>query len=62
MYNQINNEEQTKCFEAYKLVFEKEPWILGFSVFAVGEKGNDKRYYPCEKSVEVIKSWYSKDK
>lgn len=58
--NTVNNVEQANCFEAYRREFENEPWFLGFSVFAIGEQGNDKRYYPSEESTEVIRSWYSK--
>lgn len=55
-----NDKEQANCFAAYKNVFENEPWNLGFSVFAIGETSNDKRYYPSEESAEVIKNWYAK--
>lgn len=54
----VNDEEQANCFQAYKEVFEKQTWILGFSVFAIGENGGDKNYYPSEQSVKVINSWY----
>ena len=54
----VDGSEQARCFQAYKNVFEKEPWHLGFSVFAVGEKGINKNYYPSKESEEVIKSWY----
>ena len=57
--NTINNVEQANCFEAYRQTFENEPWLLGFSVFAVGEHGTDKRYYPSDESTTIIKSWYS---
>lgn len=57
--NKINGIEQANCFEAYKEVFEKEPWNLGFSVFAIGDNGPDKRYYPSDQSIAVIKNWYS---
>ncbi|MDP4143553.1 MAG: hydrolase [Bacillota bacterium] len=53
-----NDIEQANCFEAYRRVFEKESWNLGFSVFAVGEHGPDKHYYPSEQSTAVIKKWY----
>lgn len=56
----VNNVEQANCFEAYKREFQNEPWFLGFSVFAIGEEGNDNKYYPSEKSVEIIRSWYNK--
>lgn len=55
-----NGLEQANCFKAYRTAFEKEPWNLGFSVFAIGNKGMDNYYYPSEKSIEVIKGWYSK--
>jgi len=62
--NTINNVEQANCFEAYRREFENEPWLLGFSIFAIGEnsneKGKEKRYYPSEESMQVIKNWYSK--
>lgn len=56
---EINNEEQANCFEAYRRVYEDEPWFLGFSIFAVGNKDEDKMYYPSEESVEVIKNWFN---
>ena len=55
----VNKLEQANCFEAYRRVFEKENWVLGFSVFAIGEHGADKHYLPSEESVKVIKQWYS---
>ena len=55
----INDQEQANCFEAYRLVFENEPWNLGFSIFAIGERSNDKRYYPSDESSEIIKKWYA---
>lgn len=58
----INNEEQANCFEAYRRTFEKEPWLLGFSVFAIGEHSSGKRYYPSDESAAVIKKWYSNSK
>ncbi len=54
-----NDKEQARCFEAYKKVFEDKNYIKGFSVFAVGEKGNDKNFYPSKESIEVISSWYN---
>lgn len=54
----VNGQEQANCFKAYRQVFEKETWLLGFSVFAIGEDGNDKAYYPSEESVKVISKWY----
>lgn len=53
-----NEQEQANCFAAYKEVFEKESWNLGFSVFAVGKIDENKSYYPGEKSIQVIHSWY----
>lgn len=31
-----NDKEQARCFEAYRIAFEDEPYIKGFSVFALG--------------------------
>lgn len=56
----VNNVEQANCFEAYRRTFENESWFLGFSIFAIGEHSEDKRYYPSEESTSIIKSWYSK--
>ena len=56
---EINNHEQANCFEAYRIVYENEPWFLGFSLFAVGNKEGDKMYYPSEETVEVIKNWFN---
>ncbi|SPF47236.1 Hydrolase [Candidatus Desulfosporosinus infrequens] len=53
-----NDQEQANCFQAYKEVFEKETWNLGFSVFAIGKDDETKNYYPSNLSVEIIKSWY----
>lgn len=55
-----NEKEQANCFEAYRRVFENESWLLGFSVFALGEHSADKNYYPGEESSEVIRHWYNK--
>ncbi len=55
-----NNQEQANCFEAYRNVFENEPWNLGFSIFAIGENSAEKMYYPSEESTEIIKKWYTK--
>ncbi|QXE21320.1 hydrolase [Clostridium sp. 001] len=57
----VNNVEQANCFEAYKIEFENEPWVLGFSVFAIGNQEGDKKYYPSEQSTSVIRNWYSKE-
>ena len=56
----LNSLEQANCFEAYRRVFEKESWLLGFSVFAIGEHGTDKHYLPGDKSIKVINEWYKK--
>lgn len=58
--NIINTAEQANCFEAYRRIFENEPWFLGFSIFAIGEQSEDKLYYPSEEATEVIKNWYKK--
>lgn len=55
-----NNQEQANCFEAYRRVFANEPWNLGFSIFAIGETSNDKRYYPSEETTEIIRNWYAR--
>lgn len=57
--NIINNSEQARCFQAYKIAFKDEAWNLGFSVFAIGEHSMDKLYYPSDESTKVIKNWYS---
>ena len=54
----INTKEQANGFEAYKIAYAHEPWFLGFSVFAIGNQGEDKMYYPGEEATEVIRSWY----
>lgn len=54
----FNEQEQANGFRAYKEVFEKESWNLGFSVFAIGKKDEFKNYYPAEQSINVINSWY----
>ncbi|MEL5900562.1 hydrolase, partial [Clostridium sporogenes] len=46
---------QARCFESYRRVFEKEPWLLGFSIFAIGENSEDKNFYPSEETTKVIK-------
>jgi len=56
----VNTLEQANCFEAYRRVFEKENWLLGFSVFAIGEHGTDKHYLPGDESIKVINEWYKK--
>ncbi len=53
----INSREQGNCFEAYKIAYKDEPWFLGFSLFAIGNQGKDKMYYPGEEASEVIKNW-----
>ncbi|MGL5346431.1 MAG: glycoside hydrolase family 113 [Peptostreptococcaceae bacterium] len=52
-----NDEEQARCFESYKRVFKDADYIKGFSVFAMGNKGEDKLYYPSKQSIKVISSW-----
>lgn len=56
----VNNKEQARCFEAYKIVFEDKYFINGFSVFAVGQKGKDKNFYPSKESIKIISSWYKR--
>ncbi|HSQ89155.1 glycoside hydrolase family 113 [Romboutsia sp.] len=53
-----NDKEQARCFEAYKEAFENEDYLKGFSVFAVGQKGEDKTFYPSKQSIDIISSWY----
>ncbi|MBU3109185.1 glycoside hydrolase family 113 [Clostridium gasigenes] len=53
----INSREQGNCFEAYKIAYKDEPWFLGFSLFAIGDQGEDKMYYPGVEATEVIKNW-----
>ncbi|MDT8719283.1 hydrolase [Clostridium sp. 19966] len=53
----INEEEQANCFAAYRKVFEKESWNIGFSVFALG-KADGNLYYPGSKGGSIIKNWY----
>nr|WP_207670451.1 hydrolase [Clostridium sartagoforme] len=57
--NSINNQEQANGFEAYKNVFEDEPWFLGFSYFAIGKEDDEKMYYPSDETVDVIKQWFN---
>lgn len=54
----LNEQEQANGFQAYKVVFEKESWNLGISVFAIGKKDEFKNYYPSNQSINVINSWY----
>jgi len=56
--NTYNGGEQGRCFEAYRNVFENKDYIKGFSVFALGQKGNDKNFYPSSESIDVIFNWY----
>lgn len=56
--NTYNGGEQGRCFEAYRNVFENKDYIKGFSVFALGQKGNDKNFYPSSESIDVISNWY----
>jgi hypothetical protein len=53
-----NDEEQANCFRAYRTVFEKESWNMGFSIFAIGKNDDAKNYYPSDHSIEVIRNWY----
>lgn len=53
-----NNEEQARCFEAYRAVFEDKDYIKGFSVFALGNNKKDKIFYPSKESIKVISQWY----
>ncbi|QJC51971.1 hydrolase [Paenibacillus albicereus] len=48
---------QARLFAAYRDAFRGQASFLGYSVFAIGETGPDKRYYPSEESVAVIRSW-----
>lgn len=56
--NTYNGGEQGRCFEAYRNVFENKDYIKGFSVFALGQKGHDKNFYPSSESIDVIFNWY----
>ncbi len=58
--NVENAKEQSRCFKAYKETFEDKDYLKGFSVFAVGQRGKDKNFYPSNESIEVIYSWYNK--
>lgn len=53
-----NDTEQANCFAAYRKVFENEQWLLGFSIFAVGQHGEDKNYYPSDESAKILRDWY----
>lgn len=53
-----NDQEQARCFEAYRIAFKDEDYIKGFSVFAVGKKGKYKLFYPSNESIKIIKKWY----
>lgn len=57
----INGQEQANCFEAYRRAYENEPWMLGFSVFAIGNKDSDKMYYPSEETTQIIRRWYKSE-
>ncbi|MCU9811706.1 hypothetical protein [Paraclostridium sp. AKS81] len=54
----VNGDEQARCFNAYKIAFDNEKYIKGFSIFAVGEKSKDKMFYPSKESMNFIKLWY----
>lgn len=56
--NSYNNNEQARCFQAYKIAFENKEYIKGFSIFALGENGKDKNFYPSKESKSIISSWY----
>lgn len=53
-----NDIEQANCFEAYRQVFENQSWLMGFSIFAIGDKSIDKNYYPSDASKKIINTWY----
>lgn len=55
----MDNIEQANCFEAYRRTFEDEHWLIGFSVFSIGDDSSDKLYYPSYESTNIIKAWYS---
>ncbi len=50
--------EQARCFEAYRRTFTMD-WFLGFSVFAVGNRGEDKNFYPSDESARIIRGWFA---
>lgn len=52
-----NGREQANCFAAYRTVFANEPWMLGFSVFAIGDHSPANKYYPGDESGQVIRQW-----
>ncbi|MBC8061254.1 MAG: hydrolase [Clostridiaceae bacterium] len=54
-----NNLEQANCFNAYRNVFERETWLMGFSIFAIGNSGEENHYYPGDEATEIIKKWYN---
>lgn len=54
----VNNQEQSNCFKAYEEVFSKKKWILGFSVFSIGNDSPNHWYYPNEETQNIIKNWY----
>ena len=52
------DKEQARCFKAYEESFSREAWNLGFSIFAIGNKNSDKKYYPSIESTDIIEKWY----
>lgn len=55
--DKISDIEQAACFQAYREVFTQD-WFLGFSVFAIGNRSEDKNYYPSEESARIIREWF----
>ena len=39
-------------------VFENKDYIKRFSVFALGQKDDDKNFYPSSESIDLISNWY----
>ena len=39
-------------------VFENKDYIKRFSVFALGQKYDDKNFYPSSESIDLISNWY----
>lgn len=58
--NKENNLEQANCFKAYEEVFSDKKWLMGFSVFSIGNNSLNHWYYPSNESKEIIKNWYNK--
>lgn len=57
--NKENGLEQANCFKAYEEVFSDKKWIMGFSVFSIGNNSLDHWYYPSDESKEVIRNWHN---